>query len=242
MPMHYPPLADGTYRFGDPPRPKPSPVPGPDPAASADPIAPAEPGTPAAHLEQPHHPAPPTPGPPGQSPPPAPDPAKKRSDGLAAAAIVGAAALVVVVILGLALFSPGGDRTPTDLPRGPLPQAGPPPAQSPGSASFGVDGTFTVVSSPSEPVSGDPTGCDLPPTLTDIGEGTPISLLESNLTTLSTTRLAYEGGDLASCTFTFEFADVPAGVAVYVIELPGRGQLLYTEEELRAGVDITLGR
>ncbi|MBB1046282.1 hypothetical protein G6028_00450, partial [Dietzia cercidiphylli] len=30
MPMHYPPLADGTYRYGDPPRPLPSPVPGPE--------------------------------------------------------------------------------------------------------------------------------------------------------------------------------------------------------------------
>lgn len=233
MPMHYPPLADGTYRVGDQPRPKPSPVPGPDPTS---------PAAPSAHLEQPHPPAPPTEGPPGGSPPPARDPAQKRSDGLAAAAIVGVSALVVVVILGLAFFTPGPDRTPTDFPRGPLPQAGPPPAQSPGSASFEVDGTFTVVSSPGEPVAGDPTGCDLPPTMTDIGEGTPISLLESDLSTLSTTRLAYEGGDLSSCTFTFEFADVPAGVAVYLIELPGRGQLLYTEDELRAGVDITLGR
>ena len=32
MPMHYPPLADGTYRYGDRPRPLPSPVPGPDPS------------------------------------------------------------------------------------------------------------------------------------------------------------------------------------------------------------------
>jgi len=54
--------------------------------------------------------------------------------------------------------------------------------------------------------------------------------------------LVYSGGDLSSCTFTFEFPDVPAGRSFYMVELPGRGQLTYTEGELRAGVDITLGR
>lgn len=248
MPMRYPPLADGTYRYGDPPQPKPSPVPGPDPAGPADspatagpansspttgPAAPSAPG-------QPPFTPPTTPGsPPADGPPPEREPARRRSDGLAAGAIVGVAALVVV-ILGLAFYSPGGDSDGTDRPRGPLPQAGPPPA--PSSAEFTVEGTFTVVSTPGEPVSGTPGGCEMPPTLTDIGEGTPITLLQSDFSPLSTARLVYDGGDLASCTFTFEFTDVPAGIAVYMVELSGRGQLLYSEAELRAGVDITLGR
>ena len=225
MPMHYPPLDDGTYRVGDPARPLPSPVPGPDPG----------PPLPDGHS--------------GHGPPPGDAPGEKRAGGaLAAAAIIGGLGLVVVVVLGLALSGPGSDpgsgRGPSDSLRGPslpLPQAGPLPDRSPG-ASFDVEGRFTVVTSPGEPVSGDGTGCEMPDTLTDIGEGTEITISEGASATVGAATLAYDAGDLSSCTFTFDFDEVPAGAAFYLIEIPGRGQLTYTEDELRTGVDITLGR
>lgn len=233
MPMHYPPLADGTYRYGDPPRPLPSPVPGPD-----------------ADSPPPQPPSPAPDGGPGAGPPPVPTPPTSRvRGGLATAAVFGVAALVVVLGVAVSGLLPGpwsdtGSDVGrgTDAARGPIPQLLPPPERAQGSAAFAVDGTFTVVSTPADPVSGDDTACDLPVSLSDIGEGTTITLLERSTSFITTARLAYSGGDLASCTFTFAFRDVPAGGSYYVVELPGRGQLTYTEDELRAGVDITLGR
>ncbi len=226
MSMHYPPLDDGTYRVGDPPRPLPSPVPGPDPLGN-------EPGPPRPDDRSAH------------GPPPGDEPGRTRAGGaLAAAAIIGGLGLVVVVILGLALFGPGSGsgRGPADSPGAPsLPRAGPPPDRPPG-ASFSVEGRFTIAASPGEPVSGDGSGCDLPITLTDIGAGTEITLSDSAYSPVDAATLAYDGGDLSSCTFTFDFDEVPAGASFYLIEVPGRGQLTYTEDELRAGVDITLGR
>jgi len=232
MPMHYPPLSDGTYRYGDPPQPLPSPVPGPDPSDTPD--ASDTPTASAADATSYHLPY----------PPPGEDPGQRRSGVAAAAAIIGVAALVVVVVLGLALFGPGSGRGPGSGPQG-IPSAGSQPGGSPGipgSATFTVEGRFTVIATPDDPVSGDGSGCRLPVSLSDIGEGTAISLTRATGTLLGTDTLAYDGGDLSSCTFTFEFVDVPAAAGVYLIELPGRGQLTYTEEELRAGIDITLGR
>lgn len=241
MPMHYPPLADGTYRYGDPPRPLPSPIPGPDPGPTGQPL----PGQPLSAGP----PGQPLPGQPlpiggtGHGPPPGGAPRVARPRGAAAAAaIVGGLALVVVVILGLALFGPGADPGPGPVGTlgGPsIPEAAPPGRAG---ATFTVEGRFTVVASPGEPVSGDGAGCDLPVTLSDIGEGTPVTLSEGAYASIGSTVLAYGGGDLSSCTFTFGFDEVPSGAATYLIEIPGRGQLPYTEDELRAGVDITLGR
>lgn len=226
MPMHYPPLSDGTYRYGDHPRPLPSPVPGPDTTPGPHP-APAPGGAPA----------------PGQfsGPPPELPREQPRSRGtVVAAAIVAGLAIPVVAVLGLAFFGGSGpDRDSSDL-RGPYPQAEPAPGR--GSGPFDIQGTFTVVSSPGEPVSGDLTGCDLPGSLADISEGTVISLYEADTSQVTTDELVYDGGDLASCTFTFRFPDVSPGSSIYMIELPGRGQLGYTEAELRAGVEITLGK
>ncbi|MDX2356232.1 hypothetical protein [Dietzia sp. PP-33] len=235
MPMHYPPLPDGTYRYGDPPRPLPSPVPGPDGT---------QPDTTQPDTTQPDttQPGPPPPDwRPNSGPPTEDAPRDGRGSGRsAAAAIVGGLALVVVAVLGFALFGPGSDSG-----RGPdyplPPQAAQPPERPPG-ASFSVEGRFTVMSSPGEPVSGDGSGCDMPLTLSDIGEGTRITLSEGVASPIGSTVLAYDGGDLSSCTFTFDFGEVPGGAPIYMIEIPGRGQLPYTEDELRAGVDITLGR
>lgn len=222
MPMRYPPLSDGTYRYGDPPQPLPSPVPGPDPDAAA--------------------PAPAPDDLPGDAPPAVGAPAGERPRGtVAAAAIIGVAALVVVV-MGAFLLGRGTDPGGTDPGRGRFPGAFPPAERAPDPGAFTVDGTFTVVSSPAEPVSGDATGCDLPITLSDIGEGTTISLIEGGTSRIASDMLVYSGGDLSSCTFRFQFPDVPAGGSFYMLELPGRGQLTYTEDELRAGIDITLGR
>ena len=234
MPMHYPPLADGTYRYGDRPRPLPSPVPGPDPS---EPDAMPQGGEPAT---LPHA----GPGLPGEGTPPEEPTGRTRSNGtVAAVAIVGGLALVVVAVATYGLFGAGSDRgTTTDTVRGPLPQSDPGPQQAPGTGVFTVDGTFTVVSAPGEPVSGNSTGCEVPASLSDIGEGTTLTLVESDTGRSVRAMLAYDGGDLSSCTFTFEFPDVSPGRSLYMIELPGRGQLVYSEDELRAGVDISLGR
>ena len=79
MPMHYPPLSDGTYRYGDPPRPLPSPVPGPDTTPGPHP-APGPGGAPVPALA------------PGQSsgPPPEPPREQPRSRGTIVAAAIGA--------------------------------------------------------------------------------------------------------------------------------------------------------
>lgn len=252
MPMHYPPLADGTYRYGDEPRPLPSPLPGPDPftpAAMPQGQPPqgqsghAAPGQPAHGQPPPNSPPYAGPGLPGDGPPPEAPTGKPRSNGtVAVVAIVGGLALVVVAVLGFGLLGTGTDRgAPTDTLRG-LPQSIPVPDRAPGAGAFTVDGTFTVVATPGEPVSGSSTGCDMPVSLSDIGEGTTLTLLESDTGRSVRSMLAYEGGDLSSCTFTFEFPDVSPGGALYMIELPGRGQLVYSEDELRAGVDISLGQ
>lgn len=235
MPMHYPPLADGTYRYGDQPRPLPSPVPGPDPSTpGATPQDRPSPDTP------PHA----GPGLPGEgTPPEAPTGTTRPNGTVAAAAIVGGLALVVVAVIAVGLFGPDPDRgTTTDTLRGPSPQSDPGPQRAPGTGVFTVDGTFTVVSTPGEPVSGNSTGCDVPVSLSDIGEGTTLTLIEGDTGRSARAMLAYDGGDLSSCTFTFEFPDVSPGGSLYMIELPGRGQLVYSEDELRAGVDISLGR
>lgn len=253
MPMHYPPLADGTFRYGDPPRPLPSPVPGPDPAGPAAPPSPLQHEQfPAPRPLQPeqssppnslHHGPPPPGSPPGTGPPVSETPRRRGgSGGTAAAAIIGGLALVVVAVLVFALFGSDSGRGAGAPVRGPLPpQAAPAPDRAPG-ASFTAEGRFTVMSSAGEPVSGDGSGCDLPDSLSDLGEGTRITLSGGISSTIGSTLLAYDNGDLSSCTFTFTFDEVPSGVALYLIEIPGRGQLTYTEDELRAGIDITLGR
>lgn len=247
MPMHYPPLADGTYRYGSDPQPLPSPVPGPDAAgthaasqhAAGQHAAGPNPDSPA-HTDPSASPPPPSPGTPDEA-----DSDSQRPRGtVAAASIVGGLGLVVVMTLGLVFFGPGSGRGPVGLPGSssePRQIPGPAPDRAHG-APFTVEGRFTVVSSPGAQVSGDGESCELPPTLSDIGEGTRITLVEDSTTVLGTAQLVYDEGDLTSCTFTFGFTDVPSGGAMYVIQLAGRGQLIYTEDELRAGIEITLGR
>ena len=253
MPMHYPPLSDGTYRVGDHPRPLPSPDPGPDPvpgpgdapgfaygqtAGFAPGQAPHPQGSFQPHPRQAQLPYLESPGE-GPSPETTGTQSRSRST-VAATAVVGVVALAAVAVLGVSYFGPDSDSgRGSSGPLAPYPQAGPVPGGEAGQ--LDVDGTFTVVSSPGDPVSGTIAGCEMPSSLADIREGTPISLYDADTSRVATDQLVYDGGDLASCTFTFTFTDVTPGGSVYLIELPGRGQLDYTEDELRAGVDITLG-
>lgn len=249
MPMHYPPLSDGTYRVGDPPQPRPSPVPGPDPASAPGPhqhgqpqqFGQYHPGQP--HPGQPHPAGPPPFGPPADGTPPGDDARPERSPGLRAAIAAGSVfAVVAVIALGLALFG-GTDRETTDPTTWPaFPSSVPSRDPVPGASEFPVGGTFVVTSSPGEPVSGDAETCSLPVTLSDIGEGTLITLLDATRAPITESMLSYDGGTSSSCTYTFGFEGVPAGESFYVVEIQGRGQLVYTERELREGVDITLGR
>lgn len=249
MPMHYPPLSDGTYRVGDHPRPLPSPVPGPEQGPGPGGVPGFAPGFTPGQAPRPQGSFQPHPqqaqlpylASPGEGPSPETTGGRSRSRGtVAAAAVVGVLALAAVAVVGVSFLGPDSDSgRGSSGPLAPYPQAGPAPGGEAGQ--LDVDGTFTVVSSPGDPVSGTITGCEMPRSLADIREGTTISLYEADTSQVTTGQLAYDGGDLSSCTFTFTFTDVTPGGSVYLIELPGRGQLDYTEDELRAGVDITLG-
>lgn len=256
MPMHYPPLANGTFRYGDAPRPLPSPVPGPETGHHAGPAhahahagkhhstdntSPALPyATSEGTIGQPALPGHPVPH------ETLPSTAGRPPGTVAAATIVGGLGLVVVVFLGASLLGLGSGGGTGSAPSGPsLPGAARLPDGlsdlTPG-APFTVDGNFTVVSAPGAPVSGDGSGCQLPPSMSDIGSSTQLTLIGSTGTPMGMAALTYGEGDLSSCSFTFEFTEVTGGEAFYAIELPGRGELVYTEDELRAGVEITLGR
>ena len=243
MPMSYPPLDNGAYRYGDPPAPRPSPVPGPDPHApppgprphvGAPGWTPAPPRPPHADETFGHYPAPPGPHPDFGAPAP------RRQLPFALAA--GGVALVVVVFLGAFLLGGSDDSDPTALPDRSGSGSGAPPSASSGSGGrsghFDVHGTFRIDSAPGLSVSGDRTSCTLPASLSDIHEGTIVLLTAGSSTATGT--LAYDGGTASDCTFSFDLTDVPAGRSTYGIRILGHGSLTFTEAELRDGPKITL--
>lgn len=250
MTLQYPPLANGAYRYGDPAAPLPSPVPGPPPhGVPTGPPPPASTGF--------AGPGQAAPGPngvagPGQAPPAGawpelpwegrpvwdgpPVPRRRRlSAGTGAATGIALLALVGVVAVGAVRHA---DREPapsrsTGVPRVPRADTQPP-------ADLPASGTFLVNSSPGSAVSGDESGCRLPPSLSDIGPGTPVVLRTPAGESLASTRLDYSAGGPEHCEFSFRFL-VPSGEPVYLLEIPGRGSVPFAEDELREGVQITLG-
>ena len=233
MAMHYPPLANGAYRVGDPPQPFPSTRPGPEQSPRLAPGGlywdgmprPAQP--PQFPFQQqlapPVQPAPPAPpAPPAQSTPPAqppeapPDPGTRPSRGLIA---VGATAVVVALsALALALV-PGGQFSSVDT--------------------FDSQGTLTI----SAPIIlGGSSECILPPGLEDVASSQVTVQTGDPLSQVAEAPIQYQDGTLGECTFTFSLDDVPAGQPTYLVSLLGHGQLDYTEEEMRDGVDIIIER
>lgn len=250
MPMSYPPLDNGAYRYGDPPAPRPSPVPGPDPYAPPPGPYAGAPGRPPSHPWRPHPseaftPYPAAPGPPGDVGAPGPHPAfgapaPRRQLPFALAA--GGVALVVAVFIGAFLLGGSDDPDPTALPDRSTSGSGAPPSARSGpggpSGPFDVHGTFRIESAPGLSVSGDRRSCTLPPSLSDIHEGTPVLLTAGGATSRGT--LAYDGGTGSDCTFSFDLSDVPDGRSTYGLRIIGHGSLTFTEAELRDGPKITL--
>lgn len=239
MAMHYPPLANGAYRVGDPPQPFPPSQPGPEqsarlapgglywdgmprpaqppqfpfqqqPASPAQPVQPTQPVQPAPPVQA--QPMPPQPVPP--MPPQNSGPQPKR--GLIA---VGATAGVVAVSALVFAVVPGDQFSAVDT--------------------FQSRGTLTI-SAPG--ALGGTSECILPPGLDAIPNAQVTAQTGDPLSQVAAAPIQYQDGTLGECTFTFSLDEVPAGQPAYLVSLQGHGQLDYTEQEMRDGVDIIIER
>ena len=245
MAMHYPPLANGAYRVGDPPQPFPPSRPGPEQSARLAPGGlywdgmprPAQPPQFAFQQQAAHHPAPPVqpaplaprqfapppqpmpspaPMPPQQPPLEPPDPGQRPKRGLiavgATAGVVAASALVFALV-------PGGQFSSVET--------------------FDSEGTLTI----SAPVIlGGTSECILPPGLEDVTSSQVTVQTGDPLSQVAEAPIQYQDGTLGECTFTFSLDDVPTGQPTYLVSLQGHGELDYTEQEMRDGVDIIIER
>lgn len=228
MAMHYPPLANGAYRVGDPSQPFPPSRPGPEQSARLAPGGlywdgmprPAQPPQfafqppqqPPAPAVPPAPPMPPHPVPP--MPPQNSGPRPKR--GLIA---VGATTGVVAVSALVFAVVPGDQFSSVET--------------------FESRGTLTI----SAPVIlGGTSECILPPGLDAIPNAQVTVQTGDPLSQVAEAPIQYQDGTLGECTFTFSLDDVPAGQPTYLVSLQGHGQLDYTEQEMRDGVDIIIER
>lgn len=230
MAMHYPPLANGAYRVGDPPQPFPPSRPGPEQSARLAPGGlywdgmprPAQPPqfpfqqqpAPPVQAAPPAQPMPPQPMPPQPMPPQGSGPQPKR--GLIA---VGATAGVVAVSALAFALVPGDQFSAVDT--------------------FQSRGTLTI-SAPG--ALGGTSECILPPGLDAIPNAQVTAQTGDPLSQVAAAPIQYQDGTLGECTFTFSLDEVPAGQPAYLVSLQGHGQLDYTEQEMRDGVDIVIER
>lgn len=241
MAMQYPPLANGAYRVGDPPQPFPPSRPGPEQSPR---LAPGglywdgmpRPAAPPQYQQvaPPQYPQPQQvpqfQGPPQfpQQPPglgamgpfgaplDMPPQPPQRSRWLAAAAITAG----VVVLSGVAFALAPGD-------------------QFSGADTFEAQGVLTL----SAPAAlGGTADCILPPDLEDISASQVTVQTGDPLSQVAASSIRYQDGGLGKCTFTFDLEDVPADQPAYLVTLEGHGELNYTEEEMRDGVDIIIER
>lgn len=222
MAMHYPPLANGAYRVGDPPQPFPPSRPGPEQSARLAPGGlywdgmprPAQPPQ-FAFQQQPAQ-APMPAAPPQQPPAPPQEPGPRPKRGLIA---VGATAGVVAVSALVFAVVPGDQFSSVET--------------------FESRGTLTI----SAPVIlGGTSDCILPPGLEDVTNSRVSVQTGDPLSQVAEAPIQYQDGTLGECTFTFSLDDVPAGQPTYLVSLQGHGQLDYTEKEMRDGVDIIIER
>ena len=222
MAMHYPPLANGAYRVGDPPQPFPPSRPGPEQSAR---LAPGglywdgmpRPAQPPQFAFQQHPAQAPMPAAPPQQPPAPPqEPGPQPKRGLIA---VGATAGVVAVSALVFAVVPGDQFSAVDT--------------------FQSRGTLTI-SAPG--ALGGTSECILPPGLDAIPNAQVTAQTGDPLSQVAAAPLQYQDGTLGECTFTFSLDEVPSGQPTYLVSLQGHGQLDYTEQEMRDGVDIIIER
>lgn len=225
MAMHYPPLANGAYRVGDPPQPFPPSRPGPEQSARLAPGGLYWDGMPRP-AQPPQFPFQQQPAPPVQAAPPAqpmpPQPMPPQGSGpqpkRGLIAVGATAGVVAVSALAFALV-PGDQISAVDT--------------------FQSRGTLTI-SAPG--ALGGTSECILPPGLDAIPNAQVTAQTGDPLSQVAAAPIQYQDGTLGECTFTFSLDEVPAGQPAYLVSLQGHGQLNYTEQEMRDGVDIIIER
>lgn len=225
MAMHYPPLANGAYRVGDPPQPFPPSRPGPEQSARLAPGGLYWDGMPRP-AQPPQFPFQQQPAPPVQAAPPAqpmpPQPMPPQGSGpqpkRGLIAVGATAGVVAVSALAFALV-PGDQFSAVDT--------------------FQSRGTLTI-SAPG--ALGGTSECILPPGLDAIPNAQVTAQTGDPLSQVAAAPIQYQDGTLGECTFTFSLDEVPAGQPAYLVSLQGHGQLDYTEQEMRDGVDIVIER
>lgn len=75
----------------------------------------------------------------------------------------------------------------------------------------------------------------------DIGPGSSVTIKNESGTLLAKGAIDSSRGDDTSCILAFKVFDVPAGARFYKLEISHRGEMSYTEAEVKQGVDVSLG-
>jgi hypothetical protein len=75
----------------------------------------------------------------------------------------------------------------------------------------------------------------------DIGPGSAVTITDESGTLLAKGSIENSRGDETSCMLTFKVFDVPAGAKFYKLEISHRGEMNYTEAEVKQGVQVSLG-
>jgi hypothetical protein len=75
----------------------------------------------------------------------------------------------------------------------------------------------------------------------DIGPGSAVTITDESGTLLAKGAIENSRGDKTSCMLTFKVFDVPPGAKFYKLEISHRGDMSYTEAEVKQGVEVSLG-
>jgi hypothetical protein len=75
----------------------------------------------------------------------------------------------------------------------------------------------------------------------DIGPGSAVTITDESGTLLAKGAIENSRGDKTSCMLTFKVFDVPSGAKFYKLEISHRGDMSYTEAEVKQGVEVSLG-
>ncbi|GAB3424442.1 hypothetical protein [Flindersiella endophytica] len=108
-------------------------------------------------------------------------------------------------------------------------------------AAFTVSGTFTVEAATAAMTSADGGGCWTDDGYDDIDSGTQVVVRDRHGTTMAIGELGAAERDGSNCAFSFVVSEVPAGKGIYRIEVSHRGELEYTEEQIRTHLELELG-
>jgi hypothetical protein len=171
--------------------------------------------------------------PPPWTPPPTPP---RRHTGLVAAAVV-AALVIVGAAVGLGIGLRGHAAASSS-------SASPTSAGRNAASAINVHGTLLLTDSPGVENLDDVT-CAGMGGYGDIAMGAQVVITDESGTTVAVTELGVGkligSGATRECQFEFSASSVPAGKSFYGISVTHRGTIQYTEDQLRNGVELTLG-